>query len=155
MASALLGLTPRWVMLLGAVLLWLLTGASAQEPPGIGKAHGPRGREGGGGGRLGRIQGGVQPRGLGGLCDHALPGSWARQPGLGVNVVPLGTKDSASRNRCLGTCLADVLIGVPLGEPLHSSNVFVGGGGIRELASCVQVLRLKRVGLVSFPTFAR
>ncbi|GAB1295270.1 Pituitary tumor-transforming gene 1 protein-interacting protein [Apodemus speciosus] len=36
MASAILGLTPRWVMLLGAVLLLLLPGASAQEPPRMG-----------------------------------------------------------------------------------------------------------------------
>lgn len=61
MASAILGLTPRWVMLLGAVLLLLLPGASAEEPPGMGKARGPRD---GGAGRLGRIQGGVQPAGL-------------------------------------------------------------------------------------------
>uniref|UniRef100_E0CXX2 Pituitary tumor-transforming 1 interacting protein n=1 Tax=Mus musculus TaxID=10090 RepID=E0CXX2_MOUSE len=33
MAPANLGLTPHWVMLLGAVLLLLLSGASAQEPP--------------------------------------------------------------------------------------------------------------------------
>lgn len=63
MAPANLGLTPHWVMLLGAVLLLLLSGASAQEPPRVGKARGPRGR-GVGGGRPGRIQGGVQPAGL-------------------------------------------------------------------------------------------
>lgn len=62
MAPAILGLTPRWVMFLGAVLLLLLPGASAQEPPGMGKARGPRGR--GGGGLLGPIQGGAQPAGL-------------------------------------------------------------------------------------------
>ncbi|EDL31803.1 pituitary tumor-transforming 1 interacting protein, isoform CRA_a [Mus musculus] len=36
MAPANLGLTPHWVMLLGAVLLLLLSGASAQEPPRVG-----------------------------------------------------------------------------------------------------------------------
>lgn len=85
MASAVLGLTPRWVMFLGAVLLLLLPGASAQEPPGVGKARGPRS---GGGGRVGRIQGGAQPRGLGVLWAHALPWSLVWQPLLGVNVVP-------------------------------------------------------------------
>uniref|UniRef100_A0A8C8UAH7 Pituitary tumor-transforming 1 interacting protein n=1 Tax=Peromyscus maniculatus bairdii TaxID=230844 RepID=A0A8C8UAH7_PERMB len=35
MASAALGLTPRWVMLLGAALLLLLPVASAQEPTGV------------------------------------------------------------------------------------------------------------------------
>lgn len=62
MAPANLGLTPHWVMLLGAVLLLLLPGASTQDPPRVGKARGPRGR--GGGGRPGRIQGGAQPAGL-------------------------------------------------------------------------------------------
>ncbi|CAH6789864.1 Pttg1ip [Phodopus roborovskii] len=36
MASAALGLTPRWVMLFGAALLLLLSVASAQEPSGMG-----------------------------------------------------------------------------------------------------------------------
>lgn len=38
MASAGLGLTPRWVMLLGAVLLLLLPMASAEETPGVSKS---------------------------------------------------------------------------------------------------------------------
>lgn len=44
MASAALGLTPRWLMLLGAALLLLLPMASAQEPPAMGKARGSRRR---------------------------------------------------------------------------------------------------------------
>lgn len=75
MASAVLGLTLRWVMFLSAVLLLLLPGASAQEPPGVGKARGPRS---GGGGRVGRIQGGAQPSPAG-LASSALTpslGAW-------------------------------------------------------------------------------
>lgn len=65
MASAALGLTPRWVMLLGAALLLLLSVASAQEPSGVGKARGvPREPGGRAGGQLGRIQGGTQPWGF-------------------------------------------------------------------------------------------
>lgn len=64
MASAALGPTPRWVMLLGAALLLLLPVASAQEPPGMGKAREPKEPGGPGGGRLGRIQGGAQPAGF-------------------------------------------------------------------------------------------
>lgn len=114
MASAALGLTPRWLMLLSAalllLLLLLLPSTSAQQPSAISKARGVSREPGGrGGGRLGRLQGGAQPAGFESWRSRPPSELRARQPSLELRRAlrhgktgPVGTEASAPAQRPAG-----------------------------------------------------
>lgn len=176
MASAALGLTPRWLMLLSAaLLLLLLPAASAQEPSAMSKAWGvsrePGGRR---GGRLGRLQGGAQPAGFESTALTPSLRAAGASPAAGVTSFPKARKDRPSRNRGFGTCSAAGWLGFHSAGFCISACVRCWARRFEELKSCTMPDSLaqhcffwgqsgswqvvprpenERVGLVSFLTF--